>query len=185
MITPNRLSWFRVAIALVCPFILLSQRHVWGDIICMFLFAVASITDWLDGYLARKYSMVSWIGKVLDPIADKILILGTMISFCLLGLYSFWWILLIIIREISVTGTRFYCLKKGIVIPAEWAGKVKLGVQIVSISFTFFWLTAQDVSLTGFPLTVFAVLHWAGIVLANYFTVSSGIIFFKHLKLKP
>lgn len=184
MLTPNRLTWFRVVIAVVCPFFLVINRTYQGDVWVILLFTIASITDWLDGYLARKKSMVTGTGKIIDPIADKILILGLMVTFSYLNLYSFWWISLIVIREILVTATRLYCFWKGIVIPAEWAGKLKLGVQMTSVYLTLFLLTALDLSQTGSFLRFFVRVHWIGIILANYFTVKSGALFFKHLKLR-
>ncbi len=184
MITPNVLTWFRMILACICPFILLINRTYMSDIWVMALFAVAGFTDWFDGYLARKQSMVTKMGKVIDPIADKILILGLMIVFSKIGLYHWWWIALIIVREISVTATRFYCLSRGIVLPAEWAGKLKMTVQIASVSLSLFLLTAIDTGQTGFVLQFFSFFHWVGIVLANYFTIQSGVLFFKHLKLK-
>lgn len=185
MITPNQLTYFRILIAFLCPLLLLLNRSAAMDYGVMFLFAVACATDWWDGYLARKYSMVTKAGKILDPIADKVLILGLMLVFVYLGLYSFGWIFFILVREIAVTSTRLVRLQTGKVIPAEWAGKIKVGFQIISVSFSLILLAYLDVHSGETGSLFFSVLnfaHYAAIFLANFFTVTSGFLFFKRLR---
>ncbi len=184
MITPNQLTLFRVVIAFVSPVLLLLNRSLSCDLWVVFLFTIACITDWWDGYLARKQSMITGTGKIMDPIADKILILGLMTVFVKLGLYSFGWIFFILIREVSVTAIRLIRFRKGKAIPAEWAGKMKLGFQIASVYLTFFLLIFYDAH-NGQDLSdsvmYFNLFHYLGIVLANIFTVLSGFLFFKRL----
>ncbi len=184
MITPNRLTYLRILIAFICPVLLLFNRSLTADLWVMFFFTAASVTDWWDGYLARKHSLVTGTGKILDPIADKILILGLMIIFAYLGLYSFGWIFFILIREVSVTAMRLIRLRKGKVIPAEWAGKVKLGFQISSVSVSLIYLAFLDAySETVIPdfVVLLNFFHYAAIFLANIFTITSGFLFFKRL----
>ncbi len=184
MITPNRLTYFRIVLAFFCPFLLLLNRSVAMDYWVMFFFTLACVTDWWDGYLARKYSMVTGVGKLLDPIADKVLILGLMLVFVYLGLYSFVWIFFILVREVAVTCTRLIRLQKGKVIPAEWVGKVKVGFQITSVSISLIVLTYLDAHSEE-PLPDFFSLlnfaHYGAIFLANFFTITSGFLFFKRL----
>lgn len=183
MITPNRLTYFRIVLAFLCPFLLLFYRSLAVDYWVMFFFAVACVTDWWDGYLARKYSMVTGTGKILDPIADKALILGLMFIFVKLGLYSFAWIFFIIVREVAVTTTRLIRLKKGKVIPAEWAGKVKVGFQITSVSLSLILLTYLDATEGNASdfFTALYLVNFVALFLANFFTMSSGFLFFKRL----
>ena len=182
MITPNHLTYLRIVMAFFCPILLLTNPSLSTDFWVMFLFTFACITDWWDGHLARKHGLITGMGKILDPIADKVLILGLMLVFVYLGLYSFAWIFFIIVREVSVTLTRLIRLKQGKVIPAEWAGKVKVGFQISSVSISLLLLTYLD-----FPggnkdfFSVFNVFNQIGLLLANVFTISSGFLFFKRL----
>lgn len=184
MITPNRLTYFRFFLALLCPILLLLNRNLATDFWVMLLFTIACMTDWWDGYLARKYSMVTGIGKILDPIADKVLILGFMLVFVYVGLYSTGWIFFIIVREISVTVTRLIRLKKGKVIPAEWAGKVKVGFQIASVSTSLILLTFLDAYSDSRIPDFYLFLnfsHYLMILIANIVTIISGFLFFKRL----
>ncbi|MDH4162366.1 MAG: CDP-diacylglycerol--glycerol-3-phosphate 3-phosphatidyltransferase [Nitrospirota bacterium] len=99
------------------------------------IFALASITDWLDGYLARKWGQVTKIGKLLDPVADKLLIASALIMLVEVDptRAPAWIVIVIIGREFAVTGLRAMAASDGIVIPAENMGKYKVGAQITAI----------------------------------------------------
>ncbi len=184
MITPNQLTAFRILIAIICPFLLIWNRSFLGESIVFVAFTVACITDWWDGHLARTKSMVTWEGKIADPIADKLLILGLMATFSFLKLYSFWWVVPIFVRELTVTTVRLIRLKQGRVIPAEMAGKVKAGVQITSIYFTLWFLMFMHKGFSesqSFLFSLLQVLHYSGIFLANVITIISGVMFFYRL----
>lgn len=185
MITPNHLTGLRILIAFASPLLLIWHRSIVSELIILFLFTIACITDWWDGYLARKKSMVTRIGKLVDPIADKLLILGLMLTFSRFELYTFEWIVFIFMRELTITIARLVNLKKGKVIPAEWAGKVKVGFQIGSIYATLLFLLAFDSGLFWKPaaviLFVFQSIHYLGIFLATIVTMTSGVIFFHRL----
>ena len=182
MITPNRLTVIRVLIAIGTPLFLFWNRSITSEIIGITFFTIACVTDWWDGYLARKYGMVTDFGKITDPLADKLLILGLMVVFCRYGLYSFLWILPIFIREVLVTGTRFFCLSQNRILPAEWAGKLKLGVQIGSIYASFIYLASIDLGVShSLFLRGAQTLHIFAISLANLVTVFSGVSFYYKL----
>jgi len=184
MITPNRLTALRILIAFISPLLLIWNRSFLIESIVFVAFTAACITDWWDGHLARTKSMVTQTGKIADPIADKLLILGLMATFSFLRLYSFWWVVPILVRELAVTTVRLVNLKQGKVIPAEAAGKIKVGVQIASIYVTLGFLMVLDkgsVELGSFLLNLFQILHYFGIFLANIVTVISGVIFFYRL----
>ena len=97
------------------------------------IFGVASITDWLDGYLARRRRQVTWLGQMLDPIADKLLTSAAFISLVQLGLAPAWMVALIIGREFAITGLRSLAYTKGITIPASPLGKIKMASQVTAI----------------------------------------------------
>ena len=98
------------------------------------MFWVASLTDLLDGYLARRWKQVTTLGKLLDPLADKLLIMGALISLVELDLAPAWMTFIILGREMAITGLRGIASEEGITIAAERMGKWKLGAQIAAIS---------------------------------------------------
>ena len=108
----------------------------WGKIIAAIIFIIAAITDYFDGYLARKYNMVTTFGKFIDPIADKLLVsaaLVVMVAYREITYTSAWVTVIIIAREFAVTGLRLICAEKGVVIAASNAGKFKTVTQLTAI----------------------------------------------------
>lgn len=97
------------------------------------LFVVASLTDFLDGYIARKYNQVSDFGKFLDPLADKLLTVAAMLMFCEWGLMPAWALMVVLTREFAVTGLRLVAVGKGTVIAASWSGKIKTASSMVGL----------------------------------------------------
>ena len=183
MITPNRLTAVRILIALVSPVLLIAKRSLATEFFVLAAFTVACVTDWWDGHLARTKAMETQAGKIADPIADKLLISGLMAAFAYLKLYAFEWVVPIVLREAAVTAVRLNLLRKGRVIPAEWAGKVKIGFQIGSIYATLVFLMAQDSAINFSPalFQLIQILHYLGIFLAVSVTVVSGLSFFGRL----
>ena len=184
MVTPNQLTVFRIALALICPFILLSGRSLAHEMIVTVLFTVACITDWWDGYLARKHSMITNLGKITDPIADKLLTIGLLFTFAYFGLFGFEWAVIILVREVVVTIARMIKLKQGKVLPAEGAGKIKMVFQIGSIYTVLFYMILFDSHLFFQPepyfLFVFQSVYYIFIFVALLVTVISGVLFFNH-----
>lgn len=97
------------------------------------IFALASITDWLDGYVARRRRQVTWLGQMMDPIADKLLTSAAFISLVKLDLAPAWMVALIIGREFAITGLRSIAYARGITIPASRLGKIKMASQVTAI----------------------------------------------------
>jgi CDP-diacylglycerol--glycerol-3-phosphate 3-phosphatidyltransferase len=161
----NALTLSRI---LVVPIIalLLMDGGFWPSFIAAVLFIIASITDWLDGYLARAYHMESNLGKLLDPLADKILIVAVLVFLIPLGRAPAWMAAVIIIRELVVTGVRAIAAERQIIIAANWLGKYKTAFQIaacIPLLFPSPFLTAQ--------------MHTAGLYflwIATFFAVWSG-----------
>ena len=183
MITPNQLTIFRVILALICPAILIHERSLTNEIIVTVLFSIACFTDWWDGYLARKHGMITSLGKIADPIADKLMTIGLLATFAYLELFGFEWVVIILVREVAVTIARFIKLRNGKVLPAESAGKIKVTFQIASIYAALIFLMLFDSKLFFEPepyfLFVFQSLYYIGIFIAVLMTVISGIIFFQ------
>lgn len=146
---PNKLTILRfLAIPFILIFLLplpfLSDSHSWnvfvksyGSFISLTLFSIASLTDFLDGYLARKYNIVSNFGKFLDPIVDKMLILSVWLAFVELGSVYSVIPIVIMIREFMVTGLRILAMEQGRVIAADFWGKLKTATQIVATIFLY------------------------------------------------
>jgi len=136
---PNALTIVRIFLVPLLVVVLLTQgaqREMFGiakELIAAAIFGIASITDWLDGYLARRRRQVTWLGQVLDPIADKLLTSAAFISLVQLGLAPAWMVALIIGREFAITGLRSLAYTKGITIPASPLGKIKMASQVTAI----------------------------------------------------
>ncbi|UQZ95714.1 CDP-diacylglycerol--glycerol-3-phosphate 3-phosphatidyltransferase [Mycoplasmoides gallisepticum] len=136
------------------------------------LFVVASFSDFLDGYLARKYQLISNYGKVFDPIADKLLINAVLIYFAYLGVVNFYLVILLILRDIYVDGLRVFVSTKKIVVPANIFGKLKTVAQMVAIIITFF-VAGQFVLTNTIVNQIFNLAYY----LATFFSLSSGGIY--------
>lgn len=129
---PNILTLLRIAIIPLFVVMLLDPNKT-RSFIAALLFGLASITDWLDGYLARKMGIVTTFGKFLDPIADKLLVMAALIMILPFGWAPAWMVLVILGREIIITGLRGVASSEGIVIAASRLGKFKTIFQIVAI----------------------------------------------------
>ena len=136
---PNSLTVARIFLVPVLVSVLLTKfegRLVLGlpvELVGAAIFGLASLTDWLDGYLARRRGQVTWVGQVLDPIADKLLISATLVSLVQLGLAPAWMVAVIIGREFAVTGLRSLAYARGLSMPASPLGKLKMVSQVVAI----------------------------------------------------
>ena len=136
---PNTLTLGRIFLVPVLVVVLLTQfegRSVLGvpkEIVGALVFTVAALTDWLDGYLARRRRQVTTLGQLLDPLADKLLITAALVSLVQMGLAPAWMAAVIILRELAVTGLRSIAQSRGITIPASSLGKVKMGFQVAAV----------------------------------------------------
>jgi len=164
---PNALTLVRMFLVPLLVVVLLTEfegRQILGvpkDLVGAGIFALASLTDWLDGYLARRRRQVTWLGQMLDPIADKLLTSAAFISLVQLNLAPAWMVALIIGREFAVTALRSLAYAKGFVIPASSLGKFKMAAQVTAILLLI---------LAGGPLPILAtpgyLVLWAVMALA-------------------
>ena len=134
MNTPNKLT---IARKIIVPFLVIFLLTGWGGeanrYISLTLFVVASVTDWFDGYLARKNNLVTNFGKFMDPLADKLLVCSAMICMIDLKRLSAWFVIIIIAREFIISGFRLIAAENGIVIAANYWGKFKTASQMIMI----------------------------------------------------
>ncbi len=136
---PNTLTLGRIVLVPLLVVVLFTEfegRRILGlpkELVGAAIFGLASLTDWLDGYLARRRRQVTWLGQVLDPIADKLLTSAAFISLVQLGVAPAWIVTLIIGREFAVTGLRSLAHTRGFTIPASPLGKCKMASQVTAI----------------------------------------------------
>lgn len=131
------------------------------------VFILASITDFIDGHIARKYNQVSDFGKFLDPLADKLLTISAMVIFCEWGKFPAWALMIVLTREFAVTGLRLVAVGKGKVIAAGWSGKVKTASTMIGLCI-----------MMAFPTVEFEWLSMVAVGVIVVTTVYSGIEYF-------
>jgi CDP-diacylglycerol---glycerol-3-phosphate 3-phosphatidyltransferase len=165
---PNVLTVLRIMLVPVLVVALLGNTPA-GDVLAAVVFALASLTDFVDGYLARSRDSVTTFGKLMDPLADKLLIIAALISLVSLNRLPAWVAMVIITRELAVTVLRLGATQVGVVMEASMFGKVKTCLQIAMI--------LALIAVQGEPLWVSALLYLTVIV-----TVLSGLDYFFGLK---
>jgi CDP-diacylglycerol---glycerol-3-phosphate 3-phosphatidyltransferase len=136
---PNSLTVGRIFLVPLLVVVLLTEfegRMVLGvrkEIVGAAIFGLASLTDWLDGYLARRRKQVTTLGQIIDPLADKLLISAALVSLVQMGLAQAWIVAVIIGREFAVTGLRSLAYSRGVVIAASPLGKIKMTAEVVAV----------------------------------------------------
>ena len=165
---PNVLTLLRILLVPVLVVALLDQTSD-GDILAAVVFAIASFTDAIDGYIARSRNAITTFGKLMDPVADKLLIVAALFSLVSLHRLAPWIAMVIVAREFAVTVTRMAAAPTGVVIAANWWGKTKTIVQVAAI----FCLIAFDPTPVWVDLLVYAAVA---------VTVISGIDYFFGLR---
>ncbi len=172
---PNKLTVFRVCTIPFFVFFMEFKGIEYGNFIAVFLFIIASITDALDGHIARKYNLVTNFGKFMDPLADKLLVSAALI--CLTGRIPEWIVVVIISRELIISGFRIIAADNGIVISASYWGKVKTVFQMIMIIWLILDLNSfVEKYIIDLPIydIIGYILIWVSLVL----TVVSMIDYF-------
>jgi CDP-diacylglycerol--glycerol-3-phosphate 3-phosphatidyltransferase len=178
---PNKITVARI---MLIPFFLIVMLvpFNWGNVqigtqilpvahlVGALIFILASTTDWIDGYFARKYNLVTNLGKFLDPLADKLLVSAALIVLVELGLAPAWMVIIIISREFAVTGLRLVLAGEGEVVAANMLGKIKTWTQIIAISALL--LHNFPFQMISFPFAMISL--WVAV----FFTIWSGWDYF-------
>ena len=149
---------------LVTMYLSQGQAGLWMYL-SLAIFIIASLTDFLDGYIARHYNQTSDFGKFLDPLADKLLTIAAMSMFCEWGVFPAWALMIVLTREFAVSGLRMVASQKGNVIAAGWSGKVKTASTMVGL--------CAMMALPGI-----SILNWVVIIMIVATTVYSGVEYF-------
>jgi CDP-diacylglycerol--glycerol-3-phosphate 3-phosphatidyltransferase len=170
---PNQLTILRVIMIPFFIFFLLSPAIAYNNWIALGIFIVASLTDLLDGIIARKYKLITNFGKFMDPLADKLLVCSALIALVELERIYAWMVILIIAREFVISGFRLVASDAGIVIAASFWGKLKTNVQIVMVC-----LLIADLEAIQFLTTI---VVWLAIVLTvvsliDYLVKNKGVM---------
>ena len=135
MTTASKITLLRVAmipVYMVTMYLSHGQAGLWMWI-SLAIFMIASLTDFVDGYIARHYDQTTDFGKFLDPLADKLLTIAAMTMFCQWGVFPAWALMIVLTREFAVTGLRLVAVQKGNVIAAGWSGKIKTASTMVGL----------------------------------------------------
>ncbi len=175
---PNMLTLFRIFLIPVASLFIF-----YGDplscLIAVILFAIASITDWFDGYLARKRNLVSLTGKFLDPLADKLLVMATLLMLLPLGRISPWLVMIILAREFSVMGLRSIAAGEGFIIAAGQGGKFKTAFQMTGLlGLIIHYEYTVDYGFIAFRLNFHLVGLWL-LIISVIFSLQSAYEYFK------
>src|SRR5215211_8289591 len=165
---PNVLTVLRILAVPVIVVALLEETPD-GDVLAAAVFALAAFTDSLDGYIARRREAVTTFGKLMDPLADKLLIVAALVTLVSLGRLAAWVAMVIIARELAVTGLRAVAVEQGVVISASWLGKVKTTLQVAAVFALIIWNPS--------PVAVDVLVY-----LALAATVISGLDYFFGLR---
>ena len=179
---PNRLTILRIVLTVVFLFSLFAHGPIY-KILAFLTFLIAASTDFLDGYIARKYNMISDFGRLMDPIADKVLTISAFLAFVEMGIVPAWMVVVIIFREFMVTGMRLMALQKHEIIEATLGGKHKTVSQMTSIFIILLFIVFREFEEhLGFWTPKFQN-YFTGIILGLMFitvtlTVISGTSFF-------
>ena len=181
MTLPTKLTCLRIVLTFVIMGLLfVPGREAKAAALALFLFAAA--TDWLDGELARRWGQMSPLGALLDPIADKVLVLGLFLAFVQLRLLPAWMVLVIALREFLITGVRLFASSRQVILPAAKEGKHKTVSQMATIFVVLAVMLAEEwAPAPGFSPETVRLLDWTVrgcLWVTLVLTVASGTAFF-------
>ncbi len=175
---PNLITLTRIALIPVFLWFTYYESRV-DSFIAAMVYAGTSATDFLDGYVARKKNLVTVIGKFLDPLADKLIVMAALVMLVHLGRVQAWVVIAVMAREFIVTGLRTIAMSEGIVIAAGQEGKYKTALQLIAITFLLLHYTYPiDAWLFTFDLDANRVGTWI-LYLSLFFSVLSAVLYFR------
>lgn len=185
----NKLTLIRIILVPIFLVFIAYQGLPYGSVIATLIFIIASVTDQLDGYIARSRNQVTNFGKFMDPLADKLLVTAALISLVELQLVPAWAAIVIIAREFAVSGLRTIAASEGLVIAASWWGKIKTVIQIIAIVLLLLQVNIINspgikelVAGSNFLRNFFIYIPDIFLYLAVTITIISGVDYFRKNK---
>ena len=173
---PNKLTLFRVILIPFFVFFLLAPYFTgYGNYIAVAIFIIASLTDFLDGRIARKYNLVTNFGKFMDPLADKLLVSSALISLIALDRIPAWIVIIIIAREFIISGFRLVAADNGVVIAASYWGKFKTAFQMITVIVLILNIPGKAFAVIGTVL-IYISLALTVISLIDYLTKNKDVL---------
>ena len=169
MNTPNILSLIRIILTPLFIILLFADFKM-AKVFALLVFAIAAITDAYDGHLARKYNQITPVGKFLDPVADKILVLSAFISFAFINIIDFWMVGIIIFRDLFVTGLRFIMSSRGFEFVTSKLSKYKTAFQLTIIILTLIFISIEALDINVFIPTIVLIKEYKIIYILTAFT---------------
>lgn len=155
---PNKLTLIRVLLIPIFVAVLLVPLGIsWQNWLALAIFIIASLTDFADGYLARKYQLITNFGKFMDPLADKLLVCSALVCLTSLGRIAAWMVIVIVAREFIISGLRLVAVDQGVVIAASYWGKFKTVAQMTMIMLLLANLTSLAMLAT--------IITWLALIL--------------------
>lgn len=179
---PNILTISRIVITPIFLFVILMESLPHRFLIACLVFSFGSITDAVDGHLARKNNQITNFGKFLDPIADKILTISALLAFMSMGLCNIWIVMLVLTREFAIASVRMIAASNGVVIPANMWGKIKTVTQMVFtilimlLGEAYYIVETTDIILFG-KLPALSLVSNGLLWVTAIFTVISGVVY--------
>ncbi len=172
---PNKLTLLRIILVPVFIVVLMTGHYYISAVI----FVVASLTDMLDGKIARKYDLVTDFGKLMDPLADKLLVMSALICLVQLGDIPGWMAIVILGREFAITGLRTVAASSGVVIAAGWTGKIKTVLQMIAVvlillrNWPFVYLDIPMDQIVLWAAVVMTIVSGAEYIIKNRHVIST------------
>ncbi|MEQ1843281.1 MAG: CDP-diacylglycerol--glycerol-3-phosphate 3-phosphatidyltransferase [Verrucomicrobiales bacterium] len=178
---PNKLTVARLVLSFVFAALLSIEGLSWGGSAALIVFSIAAYTDLLDGQIARKRNLITNFGKLMDPLADKVLMCAGFVMLCEQGFFPAWIVVVILAREFLVTGLRLVASAEGIVLAAENLGKYKTTFQIIAVIYFLLVIASREAAFAWIspvlefrglgPHVLGQLLIWIALIL----TVVSGL----------
>ena len=180
---PNILTYLRIILTPIFIILLFSPGYI-NKLFALLVFIIASTSDAYDGYIARKYNVVTEHGKFVDPLADKILVLSAFGAFWYIGFFPFWMLLLIILRDVVITSLRLWMVSKEHSMETSYFGKSKTAVQMVGIYVLLVYVLLSNWNLfhwihPALDWMARNYILWILMLLVTILTVTSGIHYLK------
>lgn len=174
----NKITMFRICLIPVFLVFMTIDAIPYGKLFALIVFIAASLTDRLDGYIARSRNLITNFGKFMDPLADKLLVTSALVALCAYHVIGVWAVVIIIAREFAVTGLRTIAAAEGIIIAASSWGKKKTTAQMIALILALLFTCYDILPLRFIDQNIFQFIVDIAVLIAVIFTIVSGVDYF-------